>query len=141
VDLNNDGKNNEIIAYKPAEISLARDFSDPMYEEYQLLATSLTILQQTQQSNPLRFLLEITPQGITAGEQQLLSFALPASSQFAPPAAFLTAYSQEGPIHMTVVPVGNTGERYMQSIGLAWNEKEAAYRLVLSGRRPGEGQQ
>ncbi len=144
VDLNDDGRNNEILAYIPAEMPLARDFSDPMYDEYQLLATSLAILQQTQQtqqSNPLRLLLKITPQGITAGEQSLLSFALPASSQFGPPTAFLTTYNPEGPIHVTVIPVSNTGERYMQSIGLAWNEEEAVYRLVLSVRRPGEGRQ
>jgi hypothetical protein len=142
-DINGDGTA-EMVAYRPSDITPSDPFSDPAYASYTLVASELVVVQEEEGSGELRDLLRITPEEIVAEGHHLMSLTtFPASDRPLTPAAFLVHLPHPSPSEvpgdeLTIIPLNNAGERYMQSIGFAWDAEAQRYRLVLAAEPTGE---
>jgi hypothetical protein len=143
-DINGDGIA-EMVAYRPGDITPSDPFSDPAYASYTLVASELVVAQEDSEgSGELRYLLRVTPEEIVAEGHHLMSLTtFPASDRPLTPAAFLVHIPHPSPSEvpgdeLTIIPLNSAGERYMQSIGFAWDAEAQRYRLVLAAEPAGE---
>lgn len=130
-ELNGD-EDPEVVLYKPSDVVLAEEFLDPLYTEYTLVVSELMIARMGEDGR-FQKLLHVAPQEIIAGESRLMSLiTFPQAEAYSVPSAFLTTYPESGDTQITIIPLNESGERYMQSVGVFWNKEKGGYRLVLS---------
>ncbi len=128
----NDDEEPEVVLYKPSDVVLAEEFLDPLYTEYTLVVSELMIARMGEDGS-FQKLLHVAPQEVIAAESRLMSLVtFPQAEAYSVPSAFLTTYPESGDTQITIIPLNESGERYMQSVGVFWNKEKGGYRLVLS---------
>lgn len=116
----------EVVAYKPATIEIASEFTDPAYVDFVLLASEVAIVhkEEGEDEGEPQILLSVTPEGATSGDVSLIDISNTA--------AFLVRYMPASSTQVAVIPLDAEGKRAMQSLGFAWNSETRAYDLVMS---------
>ncbi|NJN68577.1 MAG: hypothetical protein HC884_18640 [Chloroflexaceae bacterium] len=134
-DINGDGTP-EVVAYRPSDVSRPEALSEPSYLDFDLLVSEFLIAQEGEEAGETRDLLRVTTEQVTVNGKAVMTLTFPNAEASRIPVAFLSRYQEDDATPLTVVPINQSGEPFMKSIGFSWDTERQQYRMVMAEETP-----